>query len=286
MQDLEMTGERLVTSFNNHYGKFEHLHRYALASEFVEHKIVLDIACGEGYGTNLLSHKSKMIYGVDISNEAVTHAQEKYINRNINFKLGSATQIPFENDFFDVVTSFETIEHLVEHEKMFSEIKRVLKKDGVLILSSPEKNIYSERDPNNIYHVKELTLEELLKLITINFKNNIVLKQLMSIGSLIIPIEEVTSKFKTYGGNYYELKESFEEFDFFNKPFFNLVIWSDSELNLTNKSLVSIYDSYEVYKSILQEKDKTIDNLQMKIQKINSNKVYNTLKRIKGLLGL
>ena len=202
MKELEMTGERLVTSFNKHYGKFEHLHRYALATEYIVGKIVLDIACGEGYGTNLLSQKAKMICGVDISDEAITHAKEKYIKSNIEFKLGSASKIPYDDDLFDVVTSFETIEHLLEQEEMFSEIKRVLKKNGILILSSPEKNIYAQRDPNNKFHVKELTLDELLKLSHSHFQNTIVLKQLITVGSLIIPVKDSLSFFKTYDGDY------------------------------------------------------------------------------------
>lgn len=284
MKELEMTGERLVTSFNNHYGKFEHLHRYALALEYIEGKVVLDIACGEGYGTNLLSENAKKVCGVDISNEAIKHAQEKYIKCNLEYKHGSATAIPYENKSFDVVTSFETIEHLFEQEKMFSEIKRVLKPDGILILSSPEKEIYGLRDPNNIYHVKELTLDELINLVTANFKNNLVLKQLVAIGSLIIPVDDKLSYFKTYDGDYYKLKKSFDEYDFFNKPFFNIVICSDYEIK--NNSISSIFNSYEVYESIMREKDKTIDSLLLKIQRINSNKIYKLLRLIKNTLNL
>lgn len=279
MKELEMTGERLVTSFNNHFGKFEHLHRYALAREYVEGKNVLDIACGEGYGTNLLSQKAKMICGVDISNETITHAKEKYQKYNIEFKLGSAAKIPYDNNTFDVVTSFETIEHLVEQEEMFSEIKRVLKKDGILIMSSPEKNIYSQRDPNNKFHLKELTLDELLKLTNNNFKNAIVLKQLISVGSLIIPVKNSLSFFKTYDGDYYNLKESFDEFEFFNKPYFNIVICSDFQIE--NNSFSSFFSSYEVYDNLLREKDMEINNLSKKLQRINSNKIYKILRKIK-----
>lgn len=282
MKELEMTGERLVTSFNNHYGKFEHLHRYALASEYVEGKIVLDIACGEGYGTNLLSQKAKMVCGVDISDEAITHAKEKYKKSNIEFRFGSAAKIPYANDSFDLVTSFETIEHLVEHEEMFSEIKRVLKSDGVLILSSPERNIYAQRDPDNKYHVKELTLSELLELVHYNFKKSIVLKQLITVGSLIMPVDDLLSLFKTYDGDYYNLKESFDELDFFNKPFFNIVICSDLEIN--NYSFSSLFNSYEVYDNILKEKDQIIKLLSLKLQKINSNKVYKILRKVRRML--
>ncbi len=90
---------------------------------------------------------------------------------NIEFNLGSTDAIPLEDGSVDVVVSFETIEHHDKHDLMMKEISRVLKKDGVLLISSPEKSIYSERDPNNPYHIKEITLVEFRDLLNKNFKN-------------------------------------------------------------------------------------------------------------------
>lgn len=267
MKELPMTGERMVTSFNNHFGKFEHLHRYALALEFTDNKTVLDVACGEGYGTNLISLKAKSVIGIDISDETINHAKEKYANSNLLFKKGSASNIPCLNNYFDVAVSFETIEHLKEQEEMFSEIKRVLKKDGIFIISSPEKDIYHLRDANNIYHIKELTTYELISLVKKYFKSYIILKQQISVGSLILPIEEHVTNFTTFDGDFYKINKKFQEYDFFNVPFFNIVICSDYEIKPERYSLSSIFNSYEVYNNALFEKDQLIENLKLQLNK-------------------
>lgn len=106
-------------------GATEHLHRYAIASEFIDNKIVLDIASGEGYGSYLFTKKAKQVIGIDISSEAISHASEKYKKENLTFKIGSITNIPIEKSSIDVVVSFETLEHIYE-EGMLLEIKRVL----------------------------------------------------------------------------------------------------------------------------------------------------------------
>jgi 2-polyprenyl-3-methyl-5-hydroxy-6-metoxy-1,4-benzoquinol methylase len=135
----------------------EHLHRYALACLVVRDKIVLDVACGEGYGTAMLAAHAKAVSGVDISKQAVDHASLTYRRDNVRFEVASCTQFPCKDKSVDVVVSFETIEHISEHEQMFAEIKRVLKDDGLLIMSSPDKRYYSEaRNYENPFHVREL----------------------------------------------------------------------------------------------------------------------------------
>src|SRR5687768_490230 len=135
-KELPPTGERMVTSIFN-YVAIDHLHRYAVAAQLAKDKDVLDIASGEGYGSNLLSKLSKSVIGVDISSEAVLHAKEKYTNINLEFKEGAADKIPLQDCSVDMVVSFETIEHHDLHDKMLQEIKRVLRPEGMVIISSP-----------------------------------------------------------------------------------------------------------------------------------------------------
>lgn len=139
----------------------EHLHRYAIAKDFVEGKVVLDIASGEGYGSYILSNKALEVIGVDIDSESVQNAKEKYLKDNLKFIVGNADNIPVESNSIDIVVSFETIEHHDKHEEMFLEIKRVLKDDGILIMSSPDKKYYSDIPKfTNKFHVKELYFDE------------------------------------------------------------------------------------------------------------------------------
>lgn len=122
MSQLEFTGERLIPGV---FGKVaaEHLHRYAFTFNFVRGKKVLDIASGEGYGSNLIAKYAREVIGIDISKEAVGHAKEKYVKSNLAFDVGSVLDIPCESGIFDVVVSFETIEHISDHKKMISEFK-------------------------------------------------------------------------------------------------------------------------------------------------------------------
>lgn len=171
MVDLSDNGERLIPNSLGGKTVIEHLHRYAWIIEVIKDKKVLDIACGEGYGSNLMSEFAKEVVGVDLSSKIIDHAQNKYIKSNLSFLVGSASSIPFENDTFDVVVSYETLEHLYEHEEMISECHRVLKNNGILIISTPEKKTYSDKSNyNNKHHTRELYLNEFKDLISSQFE--------------------------------------------------------------------------------------------------------------------
>jgi len=204
------TGERLETFIHNENTN-EHLHRYAQALDIVRGKVVLDIACGEGYGSNLLSGLASQVVGVDIDDATVAGAKIKYRKSNLEFFTGSAALIPCIDGYFDVVVSFETIEHHDEHDKMMLEIKRVLKPGGLLMISSPDKLFYSDKPGyKNPYHVKELYADEFKDLLKKYFKNTFFLRQKSFFGSLMIPDIDATSNesITLYQGNYTEIKKA------------------------------------------------------------------------------
>ncbi len=179
------TGERLEQG-DLSQGMAEHLHRYKLAEMFCVNKTVLDIACGEGYGTNLLSNFAEKIAGVDIDNQTIVEAKSKYTSKNIEFAQGDTSNIPFPDSAFDVVVSFETIEHHDKHDEMIKEIKRVLKPDGVFIISTPDKHVYTDlKGVVNKFHVKELYKKEFVDLIKKYFSNTTILNQKFITGSYI-----------------------------------------------------------------------------------------------------
>lgn len=198
---MEFTGERYMPGVGDQIA-YEHLHRYALACEYVSGRTVLDIASGEGYGSRLLAKSAKKVVGVDLSEEAISHAKAKYANQeNLDFLVGSCTNIPAADGFFDVVVSFETIEHITEHDKMLDEIKRVLKPGGILIISSPNKKTYTDDvQSKNVYHVHELYLSEFKNLLNARFKNVFLMGQRLTFSSHIWPEEENT---KTMGFEHY-----------------------------------------------------------------------------------
>ena len=200
------TGERLETFINNQHA-IEHLHRYAIALGLCSEKVVLDIACGEGYGSNLLSHNATKVYGVDIDGESINAAKKKYLKANIEFLQGSTSKIPLEENSVDVVVSFETLEHHDEHIQMMLEVKRVLKSDGMFIISTPDKKYYSDEiNYKNPFHLKELYFQDFKNLLSENFKYCSFFYQNMFSGSLVIPEKNVDGV-KFFGGNYASITE-------------------------------------------------------------------------------
>ena len=203
------TGERLEQG-DLSQGMAEHLHRYKIAEMFCSGKTVLDIACGEGYGTNLLSKFAKTIAGVDIDNQTVIEAKLKYTAENIQFAQGDTSNIPFPDSTFDVVVSFETIEHHDKHDEMITEIKRVLKPDGVFVISTPDKYVYTDlKGVKNKFHVKELYKKEFVDLIKRFFSNTTILNQKFITGSYIYNESSKTDSPKIwYSGNFNKVEQT------------------------------------------------------------------------------
>src|SRR6185312_6777686 len=120
---MEFTGERYVPTEAGEI-RHEHLHRYAWCARLVEGKDVLDIACGEGYGSAMLARVARTVVGVDIAEGAVEHARKVYRDLpGLSFGQGDAAQIPLADSSVDVVVSFETIEHHDRHAEMLREIR-------------------------------------------------------------------------------------------------------------------------------------------------------------------
>ena len=166
---LLSTGERMIPEGSDPVTFWEHIYRYRFATQFIKGKKVLDIACGEGYGTAaLLKAGAESIVGVDISESTCMYAGHKY---GINAQVGRAEQIPLPNQSMDVIVSFETIEHLSNPEIFLSECYRVLVADGLLVISTPNKQIYNRRIADNPFHQRELEINEFISLLSVNFKN-------------------------------------------------------------------------------------------------------------------
>jgi GT2 family glycosyltransferase/ubiquinone/menaquinone biosynthesis C-methylase UbiE len=188
---MEFTGERFVPTESGEI-RHEHLHRYAWCSRLVTGKDVLDIACGEGYGSAMLAGRARSVTGVDIAEIAVQHATERYRDiPGLRFTCGNAAQIPLRDQSVDVVVSFETIEHHDRHREMLNEIRRVLRPDGILIISSPNRPVYSElAGHHNEFHVKELDFAEFDELIKGQFPEVSYFGQRLAVGSSIFTLQQ------------------------------------------------------------------------------------------------
>ena len=162
---MDPTGERLVP--DAHRGQLiyaEHVARYRFAAQFVSGRRVLDAGCGEGYGTALLaSAGAESVVGVDVDEPTIEHARERY---GRDFQVADVAELPFEDDSFDVVVCFETIEHLADGSRAVAELRRVLADDGVLVISTPNP---AEYVVENEFHVREYTPEEFAELLDGHF---------------------------------------------------------------------------------------------------------------------
>jgi len=167
---IENAGERMVPEISGGPTFWEHVYRYNYASGFVKGRRVLDIACGEGYGTAALRRAgAAQVTGVDISEDVCEHARQKY---GLDVRVGSAERIPLENASVDVVVSFETIEHVSRPQRFVDECARVLTPGGKLIISTPNKEVYSAPgEPRNPYHCSEMTEGEFLSSLRARFLN-------------------------------------------------------------------------------------------------------------------
>lgn len=148
---------------------------------------MLDVASGEGYGAALLAPIARTVTGVEIDPASVAHAARSYQRDNLAFVRGDARALPLGSASVDVVVSFETLEHLVEHELFLREVKRVLRPGGLLVLSTPDRDVYSPAgSPANPYHAKELTRAEFAELLGATFATLAIYAQRPIVGSLLL----------------------------------------------------------------------------------------------------
>lgn len=171
----------------------EHVYRYELVLPHIKPTDkIIDIACGTGYGSHLLAqYTQEQVIGGDISKETIHFCKSYWKKENLDFQVLDGTNLPFSDDYFDVVVSFETIEHTTQYMKMLQEFKRILKKTGKAFISTPNFVINSPTGKIvNPYHTQEFTYDELNEI-----------------------LGKVFSKFKIFGQQYirYEKNSSFQK---------------------------------------------------------------------------
>ena len=184
---LEFTGERFTPECMREIW-YEHWHRYAFALPLASGRRVLDAACGEGFGSALLARDASAVLGVDISADAIAHAQSRYAGRDgLSYRVDDCTRLESLPDAgFDLIVSFETLEHVEAQESMLDAFARLLAPDGILLISTPDKRTYTDLTGfRNEHHVRELYRDEFEALLAPRFAHRRMFGQKLMFASAI-----------------------------------------------------------------------------------------------------
>ena len=150
MAQLPWTGERFIPGEGGPEIAYEHYPRYLFAAALAANRRVLDIGSGEGYGAHLLAQSAREVLGVDPSNDAVSHAAERYRRANLEFRQTTAAALGDGHEGrFDLVTCFEVIEHVsvAEQHDILEAVSRLLSPTGILLMSTPNRPVYRAAGP-------------------------------------------------------------------------------------------------------------------------------------------
>jgi 2-polyprenyl-3-methyl-5-hydroxy-6-metoxy-1,4-benzoquinol methylase len=172
----------------------EHVARYLFAAPYAKGLNVLDAACGTGYGAYYLANRNaKNVIALDISHKVVAYAKTRYRMGKLCFSCGDVRTMPFLPHSFDLITSFETLEHLRDPEFFIAECSRLLKPDSTLIISTPNKIVHEKKRIQVPYHEKEFLLEEFESMVKENFKIQGIFGQIPLRQDQLIPSEKLGS---------------------------------------------------------------------------------------------
>lgn len=187
---VAFTGERLTNAVTGQL-EAEHYHRYLLALGPCAGRDVLDVATGEGYGAAMLARCARSVVACDLAEDVIARARRSFAEPNLRFIPGDARDIPMPDHTVDVVVCFEALEHFAEQARFLDETRRVLRPGGLLLVSTPDREVYSPPGaPPNPYHLRELTRAEFRALLSSRFAHVALARQRAVAASVLLPEED------------------------------------------------------------------------------------------------
>jgi len=172
MMMIDFRGERLNFDIADDEDFMQHLTRYVFAKKYCSGR-VLDMACGVGYGSYFLCSATNVesVIGADISEPAISFGSKTFTNSKLRYQIESAIQTDFPDGSFDTIVSLETIEHIRELALFMKEIKRLLRAQGIFIVSLPNKKFFHNAGIKNDFHYHEMLYEDLLPFLSEYFSD-------------------------------------------------------------------------------------------------------------------
>ncbi|MDH5631870.1 MAG: class I SAM-dependent methyltransferase [Gammaproteobacteria bacterium] len=176
---LACTGERVIeddykSSASRYLIYLFHIATYNFCTPYIRNKRVLEFGSGSGYGTFLIAPECRHIIGIDISVDAINYAKSRYQRDNLEYRNIddiNTTDLPFTDNEFDTVISFQVVEHIRNSDRFLSEIQRVLKPGGTLVIATPDRStrLYPGQKPWNIFHITEYDPATFLRMMSRSF---------------------------------------------------------------------------------------------------------------------
>jgi len=164
--ELQLTGERTVPGIPaENYWFRRHEAAYEFLAPQVAGRVVLEVGCGEGYGTDLLARSARRVVGIDYDALTVAHARAGY--PAARFVRANLAALPVASGSVDIVATLQVVEHVWDHAEFVGECRRVLGPGGRLMMTTPNRLTFSPGldTPVNPFHTKEFTAAELTELV-------------------------------------------------------------------------------------------------------------------------
>lgn len=187
MNALQFTGERYIPGQGGARIAYEHFHRYLLAMRWAKGKLVFDVATGSGYGAGILASIARSVCAVELDWSTLSHVRRtNFSAANLLFVQGDATRLPLLTGSADLVVAMEILEHVAEQETLVCELARVVRPDGAVLISTPNRASYSDaRNYRNPFHVHEFYRDEFVALLGRHFAHVRLMDQQVRAGSLV-----------------------------------------------------------------------------------------------------
>ena len=167
MPNLSDTGERMIPVSDKEISFVFARHRFAYQyiSRFVKNCSVIDVGCGTGYGCRMISESARFVLGIDYDHGAINYCKNNYSSQNIYFTRMNAESLGLKH-IFDAAVSFQVIEHIAHPVDFIKELKKTVKSNGRIIISTPNVPKIKQSKQRNPYHQNEFDYQQFTDLIS------------------------------------------------------------------------------------------------------------------------